>query len=237
MTLDNGTASLTIMAITFIYLRDKYCKKRKSALLIGEVLICITTAILSGSTTAMLCTIFMALVPPLVKIMNKHSSFDKPITWIGLYLVLFVFVIIGGSNSTLILIVSMITGKVGFTGRTFLWESALELIEKSPVIGYGRQATDYIKAWGGYFSSHNVILEAMLQGGIVEVVLWINCIIHSTIPVKTCEDKYLTRILLSSMFITLVSLLMETTVFSVYLFTILALLGNCNYIVKTNKYQ
>lgn len=234
MTLDNGTASLTILAVTFVYLRNRYCKVKKNLNVAFALMICLVTAILSGSTTATFCTLFVILVPVFIKLLNKHSAFDKPITWILSYLLIFVFVVLGGYNSIFNTIVGSWTGKQGFTGRIFLWDKAINLIAKSPVIGYGRQIQNYISAWGGDFSSHNVILEMMLQGGLIAVFLWILCIIVSTKNVRLCNDRYLIRILQSAMFITLIALMMEIAVFSVYLFTILAVLNECLTVEKLN---
>lgn len=235
MTLDNGTASLTILAVTFIFLKDRYCKVKKNQQVTLRLMICLVTAILSGSTTAVFSTLLVILVPAFIKLLNKHSTFDRPITWVLSYLVIFIFVIIGGYNSIFNTIFTTLTGKQGFTGRVFLWDKALNLITKSPVIGYGRQTQNYISAWGGNFSSHNVILEMLLQGGIIAVILWILCIIVSTKNVRLSNDRYLIRVLLSAMFIILIALMMEITVFSVYLFTILAMLNECLVVEKLSS--
>lgn len=235
MTLDNGTASLTILAVTFINIKDRYCKAKKKQKVNLYLIICLVTAVFSGSTTAAFCTILVILVPVFLKIMNKHNTFDKPITWITSYFVIFVFVILGGYNSIFNITFTTLTGKQGFTGRILLWDKALDLIAKSPVVGYGRQIQNYITVWGGNFSSHNVILELTLQGGIIQVVFWILCILVSAKNVSLCNDRYLIRVLQSAMFIILIALMMEVTVFSVYLFTILATLNECLAIEKLNS--
>lgn len=235
MTLDNGTAPLTILAVTFVYLKDKYCKVKKNQKVIFPLMICLLTAIFSGSTTSALCTLLVILFPAFIKLLNKHSTFDRPITWVLSYLLIFIVVITGGYNSIFNTFFTTMTGKQGFTGRVFLWEKALYLISQSPVIGYGKQTKNYISAWGGYYSSHNVILELLLQGGIIAVALWLLCIIVSTKNVRFCNDRYLIRILLFAMFIILITLMMEIGVYSVYLFAILAMLKECLSIEKLNS--
>lgn len=230
MTLDNGTASLTILGVTLLYIRKELNVKTKKPIYLVGTILCLITALLSGSTTALICTLMMVCVPLLVRFFNKHSAFDRPMIWIAIYLILFALVVLGGSNSIVAIIMSTVTGKVGFTGRTFLWEKAIEMIKKAPIIGYGRQTQKYISAWGGYFSSHNVLLEAMLQGGIVEVILWICCIYNSAISVKKCSNRYLAKIMLSSLFIVLISMMMEVSVFSNTLFLLLAIIGGSRYL-------
>lgn len=235
VTLDNGTASLTILAVATIYLRRKYCSvKTPNIMTASAVFVCLLTASMSGSTTAMLCTVLAAFVPAFIKLLSKHSKFDKPTTWIIAYFFVFLLVIQTRENSIVNNIISTVTGKSGFTGRTFLWTRALNMISDSPFIGYGRQVENYIEVWGGYFSSHNVVLEALLQGGIIQLLLWIACIVVSAKKLQLCNDRYLVRLLLTMMFIILVALMMEITVFSPYLFTILALMNSSQFIERAN---
>lgn len=232
VTLDNGTASLTILAIAAMYLKRKYCGTFSNVKMAVAVSICLLTAVMSGSTTALLCAALAALFPALIKLFNRISAFDKPVTWIMTYFFVFLLVIQARDDSIVNNFVSSLTGKSGFTGRTFLWDRAINMILDSPFIGYGRQTENYIVAWGGYYSSHNVILEVLLQGGFIQLVLWISCIVVSAKKLQDCKDQYLARLLLSTMFIILIALMMEITVFSIYLFIVLALMNSSQFIQK-----
>ena len=89
----------------------------------------------------------------------------------------------------------MITGKGTFTGRNLLWQSAIELIKMSPIYGYGRSELDYIEIWYGFFSSHNFILEMLLQGGVIALFLWFCTLLSSFKKMKYINQLMLKRIL------------------------------------------
>lgn len=229
LTLDNGIVGINILGVTLIHLNKLIngCDIQKYSIL--DLSICLLTSLFSGSTTAIVCVLFMIMIPKWLELMN-NSVFDKPTFWIICYSILFIFIILGGENSMLSILIGKVTGKKGFTGRTFLWSQAISYILKSPIIGYGRQITNYIPAWGGFFSSHNVVLEAALQGGVIEAYFWIMSIYWSAIRAKQVSSKYISRILLSALFIILISMMMEISVFSIYLFVLLGFLYSSNHL-------
>jgi len=218
VTLDNGTTCLTSMCLATIYL-DKYyfeIKGKKQFLnLFLQVSSCLFAAILSGSTTALICTVLLFIFI----ILSKHKNlwiFDKWWIWVSMYILMILVII--NENNIIAKLISLITGKVGFTGRNFLWENALSLINESFFWGYGRITEGYLKVWGGSYSSHNVIFEIMLQGGCIALILWIVCIISVLKSLKEINNYRIKRILLSLIFIILIGLMMEATVHSTYLF-------------------
>ena len=52
-----------------------------------------------------------------------------------------------------------------FTHRTLVWENAIELIKKSPLLGYGLQSPDWFKYNLIYLTPHNMILLILIYGG------------------------------------------------------------------------
>lgn len=236
VTLDNGTASLTVLTTALLYMRGKYTAlKSRTAIIELSIIICMLTAGFSGSTTAIACTVLAIALPPALWLIKRKSIVDKPYAWICIYIGLFFTLVFGGTKSILHIIMEKLTGKTGFTGRTHLWDLALSKIAESPIIGYGRQIENYLQAWGGELSSHNVILELLLQGGAIAAILWFSCILISARNLRQCKDRYLIRLLLSTMFLILLALMMEVFAFSVYLFIALALMNSCLGIEKLNQ--
>ena len=150
--------------------------------------------------------------------------FDKWGVWLFIYL--FITALIVTNNQIINDVFILITGKDGFTGRYHLWSRAIELIMASPLIGYGRISGDYIIAWGGVFSSHNVILEMMLYGGIPAFIFWLNILVICFKKSDKIIDFKLRRILILTVFIILISLAMESKVHSEFLFLVLSILWN-----------
>ena len=53
------------------------------------------------------------------------------------------------------------------------------MIQQEPLLGYGRTTNDYIEAWGGYYSSHNYVLEILLQGGVIALGFFIKIVLDA----------------------------------------------------------
>src|SRR5690606_30091320 len=60
------------------------------------------------------------------------------------------------------------------SGRNDLYEKAIEYISKSPIIGYG--VFGMFSEFGFY--PHNLILEVLLQGGLVYLILILFCLFY-----------------------------------------------------------
>lgn len=224
MTIDNGITGLVILGLLLVTIEkkiyiDSYKRRWKYFL---DVSICVATALFSGSTTARLCTIGMLLFICILQSKN-NIFFEKKWMWISMYISLFVMIVFG-ENSYIYELIMTLTGKSGYTGRTYLWSISIKTIVESPIIGYGRLNHDYLSVWGGYFSSHNTILEILLQGGIVALILWSFMVYEGLRNVKKINDGFSKRLLLCALFIILIALLFEATIYSVYFFSILAML-------------
>lgn len=224
VTLDNGTTGLSILGITLVLLCKNlgiFIKRKRKIKFTIEIIICTLTAIFSGSSTALLCTITFLIVIWISKF-KELKILEKSWIWAIIYVLLLTIVLLG-ENSIILQIISALTGKVGFTGRNLIWSKAIKMIKQSLFIGYGKLEHDYISIWNGFYSSHNVVLEILLQGGIIAVILWCISIwsgIKETKKIFNFETK---RILVSSLFMILIGLMMEASVHSVYLFSVIAL--------------
>lgn len=212
-TLDNGTTSLVCSTIAVLFL-SKNDDKRK-VILYMQILICIVTVILSASKTGIFCSLVLVLVYYLAKIKDL-KILDKWYVWLTIYFIIWGALISG--NGIIYNLLFNMTGKAGFTGRNFLWENAIEMIKESPIIGYGRQEVDYLSVWGGYYSSHNMMLEMLLQGGIVALTFWWLMQIEVFRNSNEISNYKNRRIVFFTIFVLLIALLMESKVHSVYLY-------------------
>lgn len=223
VTLDNGTTGLTCITLCVIFISKNIVKQTKKNIIINnlEVLLCIITAILSGSTTAMICTglLFIYIVFSKLKFLK---ILDKWWIWLSIYILVNYLLI--SNNSLVSEIIYLITGKSGYTGRNYLWSTAISLINSSPLIGYGRLSLGYLEVWGGHYSSHNILLEMMLQGGWICFILWMGVIIYSMNHLKEIENYNTRRVLLGTVFMILIGLTMESNVHSEYLFLCLTII-------------
>ena len=108
---------------------------------------------------------------------------------------------------------------VTLTGRTVLWSSAIRMISKSPVYGYGITNGGTIKLYYLYGSSthpvHNLILELLSEVGVTGLVLWFLYIVLSISVKKETIRKYKDTYHMLLFFIFVV-LLMQITSGNIY---------------------
>ena len=122
-----------------------------------------------------------------------------------------------------------------FTGRYYLWESAINMIKAQPWFGYGRSAQDYISAWGGYFSSHNYVLETLLQGGVIALTFFVMTVVFAIRKSLFTRHLRITACLVFALITVLIAALMEAAVHSVYIFGAVSLCAGSCYLEKEQE--
>ena len=223
-TLDNGTTGLTCLFVFLIEISDlideNYIINKWTSVYFPKM-IAILTAFFSGSSTAVICTLSLVVLLWLLK-QEKMKLASKKSFWISLF-VFIVYSVFSMENSLLYRFIIGLTGKSGFSGRYYLWGQAINMICESPFVGYGRLNRNYLSVWGGYFSSHNMILELLLQGGMVALFIFVLMMICYLKIIGKNNDMKIKKILFSTIFVVLTALMMEQSTQSVYLFTILGI--------------
>lgn len=96
------------------------------------------------------------------------------------FLLFQIFVVFNGrgleNNGLAVYIVEDVLKKdLTFTYRTHMWESALKIIEESPIWGWGFADADWFKANMSAFAigPHNFILSILIHGGVILLSLYI----------------------------------------------------------------
>lgn len=64
---------------------------------------------------------------------------------------------------------------LSFTGRTDIWDKAMVMILRSPVLGYGlaQSGKVYRLSKAKYYHAHNVILEILMEGGLCALISYL----------------------------------------------------------------
>ena len=232
MVVDNGSALFLTFCIVLFVIDGMISYGRvKTA---GKILIffVVFSAVLSHSATAVITVILICAIIIFI-IKSDFSEHQNSKVLFMIYVILFVYLITMQDNFISRFILQKIFQRSGdFTGRYYLWEQALNMIKEQPWLGYGRVAHDYIEAWGGYFSSHNYVLEMLLQGGVIALSIFICCVGYVIKKAGYTQHMKITCCLLFALFTALVASLMEATVHSVYVFGILVLCSSSYYLEK-----
>jgi len=77
---------------------------------------------------------------------------------------------------------------VSFTGRTTLWENAINYIKEKPIFGHGIELADVTFAKIGKTTAHNHYLNLLYNGGILYLLL--TSILIYIVVVKTKSNRY-----------------------------------------------
>lgn len=87
-------------------------------------------------------------------------------------------------------IVALVGKNITFSGRTLIWDSALRLLERLPVFGYGvSENTYYVVYKNTPMEAHNMILSLLLQGGILLLALFAAQIVCVNLRVQRLGAK------------------------------------------------
>lgn len=235
MVVDNGSALFLLFCILLIMLdgminKSNFTKKRKFLLII-----CVISAVLSRSATTII-SVSVLVVALIFMYKSDLIKRCRPSVLFGLYALFFVY-LVSMQNSG---ISKFVTEKIfhrssNFSGRYVLWESALGMISKHPWIGYGRKVQDYIAAWGGYYSSHNYILELMLQGGMIATGQFLLLLVISIRKCLVSSRNKIANCLLFTLLAVLIAALMESAIHSVYIFGVIILCYSCQHLDSEAK--
>ena len=171
--IDNGMIG-NLLPFLFLICIFCFCDKNSTKgtrIFIVANSISVITIIIVGSATGLFVLIINIIFTVLFTILQKRKI-PYRIALI-VYFILFLIIIILQSNNIILSTIAELFGRSGtFTGRSLLWAAALEEIARRPFLGYGYTGGN-IAMWGGSYSSHNMFLEMMIQGGVIYFVVFI----------------------------------------------------------------
>ncbi|MCD7790729.1 MAG: O-antigen ligase family protein [Bacteroides thetaiotaomicron] len=180
--IDNGMIKELLPLLVLVYY-SRFCdckdapiwliRKRARNLIFANLISIITLLIVDSAAGLAVYVIFTALTMGYSLIVKMKYPYRL---MIAIYILFFVAVVLAGINSSFLTSITSALGRSNtFTGRASLWYGAVNLIMSRPWVGYGYTAGN-INIWGGSYSSHNMFLELMIQGGIIYFAIFL-CII------------------------------------------------------------
>lgn len=131
------------------------------------------------------------------------------------------------------IIVNDLHKDVTFTGRTALWDLAMQYIAKKPWFGYGIREKFLTMESGISYSPHNFILQLLLAGGIVSLVCFL--IIYFYSGKKLSNQFKFSNFIAFAIFTYMIASLTESTMNSMFLYYILVLGCNISIIEKEKR--
>ena len=160
----------------------------------------------------------------------------SPRALVSIFLVAFILVIFFRiTNYFSYIIVDVLKESITLHKRTYAWDYAIELIQKSPILGYGYIEKKYqysiiYKYSGCWFAHpHNELLRIYLLGGIVNVIAVIGLMYYTASVLKKYYEEKSVRILSYALFAMLIMSIVETC-FSSYFYLLIGLALNAKVI-------
>lgn len=165
-----------IMALASNVLCLRYSRFWLINFIVLAIVIVTSLAIVGSMTSLSMIVVFLVccLLP---------TSKLRLIAICGLFVVFLlfqIFVVFNGrgleNNELAVYLVEDVLKKdLTFTHRTYMWESAINIIEKSPIYGWGFADTTWFKTHMTAFAigPHNFILTILVNGGVILLALYI----------------------------------------------------------------
>ncbi len=171
--------TISIIIISFIIIRNKNNASNLRYLLFIPLFILFPVMLATGSRVAIL-TLAMAFFLGLFLIMKKSSIFKKVVV-VLIGIALFRLLVNVVNNNELIMSRLEKADDGDLSQRDVIWAKILPMINESPICGIG--STGYTEKiskyyYGEYASPHNVILEVLVNTGIIGFTFFIIFLVY-----------------------------------------------------------
>lgn len=220
-----------IPAISIIMLNSWFKYNKITVLTWLYSCIALLSVMIVWSATAIVSLIIVIIISYILQSKNigKLINFNLLLMVYGV----FWFVLVKFNSITIFqkVIVDLLEKDLTLSYRTEIWQSVFEELPKSIYYGFGINSevragivTD--------FAAHNMILQILLDSGIIGLFLFISCLFYVGNKKSRFKSYYGTNLLLVSVFGILIGGLAESYRIN-YLFLLLTLIYNVKYITKS----
>ena len=228
----NNMLMITLPAMIFACVRSfKYYNRLTiSSIVISAV--CVSSVLLAFSATsvvgtAILCVIIlMAVIGFMPKIFNMATYIIINMAYF------FGVIILRVQNYFAFIIVDVLGRDLTFTGRTTIWDKALEAFVNSPVFGVGEIETKASRDLIGASHAHNYYLDLLYKNGVPGFILFMLVIVICGVALYKMRDEGKIPFLISGALLAFSIALQSEAYYNIYqFFPILALAAFVPYVL------
>lgn len=220
----NNTIMLALPAIVFSMVRSLrlYNKITISAFVILAASITAVIRAFSATAVVGICLLSVFIILAIIKFMPKFLNIYTYIIVNVLYF--FGVIIMRVQNAFAFLIVDVLGRDLTFTGRTFIWDKALDAFTKSPVFGVGEISNDASRDLIGATHAHNYYLDLLYKNGIIGFLLFMIILIICGISLYKHRNNGKIPFIVSGTLFTIMFMLQAEAYYTIYYcFSILSL--------------
>lgn len=211
----NSTFRVTIPAFTCSLLLDNMDGRKISFRTVTVYGLGLLELLVGYSATAVLAFVFMGL-GVLVSLWKRLRKCINGMVAIALYILFFVVLVIFRFQNSFSFLIEQILGRsLTFTGRTYIWDQALALLQgKTLLFGYG---SNYLQEgirvdWQLFQHAHNEILNILMLGGLCSLAVLSAAVLLAGVRLYKMRASFSTACISASGFaIALISLVEATT--------------------------
>lgn len=151
--------------------------------------VCLFSMMMSESTTGLICIIVFILLASLVE-NNKFPELLNLSRLFGTYIIIDILLVSGWLLSkTSEFITAILNKSITLTGRTAIWNIAVEKILQKPLIGYGFIESNMFGLSFKITHAHSLLLNLLLLGGIICVIVLMTSFIYLDYKNKENRSK------------------------------------------------
>lgn len=163
---DNAIAYIVLPGVVCVVAYSYYLYGKMKLFALIDIIVAELTFFRVWTVSAMVCCTLLIIFLVLI---DKNIDFPPYIYLVAF--ILSVLLILFGTSVPFIsnFITTTLQKDVSFGGRIYLWASALEMISKSPFLGYGgffHNGRWVAGSWGISYPCHTPYLQMLIDGGI-----------------------------------------------------------------------
>lgn len=173
---DNNFILFILPGISISYLNSYRKNNKLSKRTIILYIISLLSLIKSWTVTSLIVLILFTIIYILFLLKDKYSKLIKNILFCILLIIVFI-ILIKYTNIYEYITVNILKKDTTLSSRTIIWKIYINYINKQPILGYGVEYINELILKTGYFHAHNLYLNMLYQGGIIELINFIYIIV------------------------------------------------------------
>ena len=196
----NQVIPFYMISIVFVFLKNFYLNKNNKEVFLLFICMWGCEFVYQSATSLVGCFFFtigyLFLVLPkdtqgkIVHSIHRGYNFILVAMAITVFMIHYLIVVYQIQNKFAYLVEVVLKKDLTFSTRTIIWNSAINMIEKSFLIGYGAVENNnrYIEIGSSSFNAHNIILQILLMGGIILLLVCFLLVWKSIKSMLFCLD-------------------------------------------------
>lgn len=225
---DNAIAYIVLPGVVCVFAYSFYLYGKMKLFALIDIVVAELTFFRVWSASAMVCCTLLIIFLVLI---DKDIDFP-PYSYLVAF-ILSVLLILFGTSVPFVsnFITTTLQKDITFGGRVYLWTSALEMISKSPILGYGgffHNGRWVAGSWGISYPCHTPYLQILIDGGLCLFSVFVVIIIKAFASLNKFKSDKVAQVFTVGLFCIMLNYVFEFSAFHhIFILFELAIGYNC----------